>query len=271
MSNLLVVPTPGAIVTQRLALAVVKAGLSGIPFASLVWDVTAATLDFVNSREAQVFLDELGERVARLELENGKLGRPAQNAAHESLQRLMFESSEDYARELAGAVAAIEDSNEDPRLLGQVAAAIGKMNSRFRVYLGVIHRFENERHTAREIQIVEEVQPFPLGTLDETESYDVLHALECVLQKHHPSLSVSADLGALEGLGLLTLPKVRLVTPEPEPWKIIPVRLTDLGHTVLDAFTDDPEGIPVFSDLYAAPRNSFVGNAQAVDVAPEST
>jgi hypothetical protein len=221
-----------------------------MPFAALAWDVVASSLDFINGRAADSFLDELANRVEKMELADGRLSYPAQSAAHEALQRLMYEDSEIYARDLAGAVAAIEESDEDPRFLAQVAAALGQMNCRYRVYLGVIHRFQYEEPTAKEIDIVKEVGPFPTGTFGDTTSYDVLFSLEYVLTKHYPSASISADLAALKAIGLITVPSVRLVGRDPEPWKMVPVKLTDFGHSVLSAFTDNPNEVPPYSDLF---------------------
>jgi hypothetical protein len=250
MPNNLIVPTAGAILVQRISVAAVRAGISSIPFAALAWDVVAASLDFVNGRAADSFLDELGARVEKMELANGGLSGPARIAAHEALQRLMYEESEDYARDLAGALAAIEESDEDPRFLAQVAAALGQMSSRYRVYLGVISRFQSHKPTEKEVALVGEVGPFPTGTFGDTDNYDVLFSLEYVLSKHYPSASISTDLAALKGIGLITVPSVRLVGREPEPWKLIPVRLTNFGESVLSAFTDDPNCVPVYSDLF---------------------
>ena len=66
MAHSVVAATSGAVLGQRIASAVVRAGIASIPFASLAWDAVTATLEFVNDREAEVFLDELAKRRTKI-------------------------------------------------------------------------------------------------------------------------------------------------------------------------------------------------------------
>lgn len=249
MANEIAVPTAGPVLSQRIAIAMVKAGLSTIPFASLAWDVASASLEFFNDHASDSFLDELTKRIEALEREAQPLGRTAQAAAHEALQQLTFERSDSYARDLAGAVAALEIADFDERLLSQVALAIGKMNSRFVVYLGAINRIESGRPTSKEVDLVGCVEPFPKGTFGDEDRFDILHSIEYVLSHHYPSVGIHSDLEAMRSIGLITLPAVRIISGAPEPWAQTPVHLTDLGRTVLNAFSDDPDKVPSYSDL----------------------
>ncbi|MEA3009863.1 MAG: hypothetical protein QOJ91_1555 [Sphingomonadales bacterium] len=252
MTKLVSVRDSGPVLGQRIASAVVKAGLNSIPLAALAWDVAAACLEFFNDRSAEDFIDELGDKVSALENHSGTLSPPAQAAAHEALQRLMHEDSEYYARELANAVIAIETSDEDPRILRQVAVALTTMNSRLRVYLGVIYRWQNQRLEPTEREIVAKAEPTPAGTFGDSETYDILRVLEHLLDAHYPSASIESDLAALQAAGLARLPGVRLIAAKTdEPWINTPVTLTPLGEIVLRAFTEDPAAIPPFSDLCA--------------------
>lgn len=249
MANSVIAPTAGPILGQKIALAMVKAGMSSIPFASLAWDVIGAGLEFVNTEGSESFLDELAERVSQLELKDGKLGETAQAAAHEALQRLTFERSTDFARDLARAVAAVESSDENDRWVSQIAQVISQMSSRFVVYLGALDRFEREKPTEEEAALVSEVQPFPKGSFGPDDRYDVLHSIEFVLSRHYPSAGITSDLAAMQSLGLITVPSVRVISGEPEPWAQKPIRLTPLGQVVLSAFTDDSDKVPAYSDL----------------------
>ena len=245
------VPTPGQILLQRCAAMVVKAGLTSIPLAALAWDMMAGGLEFANDRMAESFLHELADRVEKLEGHDGTLHGPAQAAAHEALQRLVMEESEDFARDLAAAVAAIEGSTEDARLLRQVALAVSSLNSRMLIYLGVIHRFNIGKLTPRETALLDEVQPFPDGTFGDGDSFDALHTLQYILDRHSPSLGLDADLARMEANGLIRVPQIRHIVRTKQNATEMPVRLTSLGQIVIEAFFDDPTVVPTYSDLAA--------------------
>jgi hypothetical protein len=250
MTKLVSVRDSGPVLGQRIASAVVKAGLNSIPLAALAWDVAAACLEFFNDKSAENFINELGEQVSALENHSGTLSPPAQAAAHEALQRLMHEDNEHYSRELANAVIAIDTSDEDPRILRQVAVALAAMNSRLRVYLSVIYRWQNKQLAESERKIAADAEPISAGTFGEGETYDILRVLEHLMLRHYPSASIESDLAALGAAGLVRLPSVRLLSAKTdEPWVQTPVTLTPLGETVLSALTNDPAAIPPYSDL----------------------
>lgn len=247
-------PSPGAVWLQRTAIALFKAGMSSVPFAALAWDIASASLELLNEHAAKVFLDELAERVGKLE-GSPELTPAAHTAAQQALLSISQDGNEEFARDLARCVEAIQASDEDPRLLMQMAASMAMMQSRHRLYLGAIWRMQFKQLSPREQQVLAEVRQFPAGTfptpgtIEEPEHYDVMSFVNNLLDRHYPSIDVTADLIFMQSRGWITVPSVRLVTSEPEPWKECPTRLTQLGQTVLESLSDDPALVPSYSDL----------------------
>lgn len=249
------VPTNAQRFVQKTLSLIFRAGLSSVPLAALVWDLAQLQIDLANERVTSKFLEELAERLERMEKRgagmDAKLGDAAAHVARKALERLVLENDQTFAADLARAVSQLEAGQGDDEAKRQYALVLVEVHKRDVVSLGAIARANDGTMTAIELSTLAQVQQLPAGTLGNEATFDYGHALEYLLSAHSPSIDPTSGLARLKRLGLITLPDVRLCGSDLSPDRL-PGRITKVGRTVLSLFLEDPNAIPPYSLLHKA-------------------
>lgn len=235
---------------------VLRAGLSSLPLAALVWDIGQMSVDLANEKVTAKFLENLAEKVERIEQSTGDrkaphmLGDAAAYVARESLSRLSLETSEAFAADLARAVFELESADaEDEEVRRQYARLVAAVGKRDLVYLSAIFRMNTNKATEKEVHLLSQLEPSPQFSGPDRADFDWNNAMIHILTHHMPSLDPESILVDLTRLGLIRAPTFRVTGQQRPSQSDLPFRVTSLGEAVLALFFADVSAVPSYSQL----------------------
>lgn len=241
MSNDLVPHLPrvpmgaGTQMLQKVGVLGAKAALSAIPWAALVFDLGQAAVDYGNARLMDRLLNELGDRVDRMEAgsrERLQADEIYQMSAQAAIRRMLSETNPNMADALARAVSALGLSDLPAAERMEIARSLDVLNEPILHLLQTMYRVQHGMLTPKELQLTSDASTHEGFTEVLTQSMPLLSWIQPVneLQRSGMVEEITSD-GYFRGSQAFAEPgEVRVVPLSP----VFP-----LGEQVVQMCFDD--------------------------------
>ncbi|WP_162559318.1 hypothetical protein [Microvirga sp. 17 mud 1-3] len=148
----------GAAFAQKAATLIVKAGLSSIPLAALVFDIGQMAVELANARPQNRFLNDVGERLSRLEADAAVKASSDPlhaNAANAAMRALLTETNENIAAALARAVVELRKRDLSHYQKSECARIFASLNEPFLHGLQTSSRYSHGQLTEAESSLMD--------------------------------------------------------------------------------------------------------------------